>query len=663
MKTNLYLVTIFLLMACMSAFAEGIDTVEARINAEWTGNRVIFEPDLPDLAGIPGGRPPFYTYLWDFGDGHFSTEEAPAHQYTEAGTYEVTLYTVSNYDNGPRPKRPTRSIRVDSAKVATEKVASAAEQHFFGADGTFKLTKNANALPGQDMVIVAGLKTAEKGTVFLLTNEKIFGPEGFRLAGQTAYNGEKVIAVDDPKGLEGLWANVSSVSVTQSGSPDYGIYEELDFVENEAIDYFAELYGSYKTVTGYEVDGSSEAQFSFINLAITEEMLADTNATVTVTGVFIPEEGAARVHRLDVPIVTSHDPNKMSMKQSRMSYRTMARRKKLTYKVQFQNDGEGDAKNIRLEVKLPDVLDLSTIELLNLYPQCDTCRSAQDMGCYQYEIKGEDTLVFHFKDIALPGSKAPDVHDKDSTQGFIRFSVRPKKKLANQAFRGRTDIFFDKNDPITTNFATGRFRKSFSPILFAGYHQFLRRPDAWRGEQATATSGMLFGIGLAPLAPYRKLYWQVELYANTFRSTSDVTGIRDAGEIEVPVPWADEPQPQRYERYDRTTASRFLQLRVVPLHMRYNFSSWVSAGVGVLAETTINTAHRETRTYHVWVDPDEVAVERPYTADGLPRGRWQVQPFADINVGRTYLGPVLGLRYVYGGKQGQAAHTYVAWRF
>ncbi|MEC3879622.1 PKD domain-containing protein [Parapedobacter sp. 10938] len=663
MKPNIYLVICVLLFMTTSVFASKVDTLEASINVEFMSDRIMFKPELPELAGIPGGRDPFYTYLWDFGDGHFSTAEAPGHRYAKAGEYAVTLYAVNNYDNGPRPKRPTRKIKVDSAKAGSQQVASVAEQHFFNTDDTFKLIKNANALPGQDMVVVAGIKTTEKGSVFLLTNEKIFDPEGFRFAGQSTYYGEQVIPMEETQSLESLWANVSTASITRSGSPDYGMREKLNFSGDEAVDYFSELYSSYKTITGYEVDGASDAQFSLINLDITPEMLADTNATVTITGVFIPEKGPARIHQLDVPIVTSHDPNKMSIKQSQINYRTLAKRKKLTYKVQFQNDGKGDAKNIRLEVKLPEVLDLSTIELLNLYPRCDTCLTPESTGCYYYEIKGSDTLVFHFKDIALPGSKAPDVHDKDSTQGFIRFSIRPEKNLPNRPFKAQTNIFFDKNDPITTNVATGRFRKSLSPIVFAGYHHFLQAPEQWNNRQATMNPGMLFGVGLAPLAPYRKLYWQVELYANTYQATSNVQGIKESGEMEVPIPGTDRPQIRSYTSYDQYMNSRFLQLRIVPLQARYNFNSWVSAGIGAMVETSINTSHRETRTYHIPFDPDELLIAQPYTSERLERGRLQLQPFIDLNVGRTYLGPVAGLRYIYGNKSGQATHLYVAWRF
>ena len=661
MKRKHYLMLCTFLIVCTTAVASGVDSVETTIDVHFLGNQASFQAELPALAGIPGGRQPFYTYLWDFGDGHFSTDEAPKHQYSKPGDYEVTLYTVNNYDNGPRPKRPTRKIRVDSTKVVPKPMASTAEQNFFQADATFKLSKNANALPGQDMVIVAGVNTTEKGHLFLLTNEKIFGADGFVYAGQTTYNDEVIVPLDRPKSLESLWATVPSVTVTQSGSPDYGIREEMDFKGNEASAYFADLYSSYKTVTSYQVTGKTEAQFSLINLNITPEMLADTNATVTITGVFIPDKGPARVHRLDVPIVTSHDPNKMSLKQSRLSYRLVSRRKALTYKVQFQNDGEGDAKNIRLEIKLPEVLDPTTFELLNLYPEIDSCTTALQAPCYQHYLKGADTLVFQFKDISLPGSKAPDVHDKDSTQGFIRFTVRPKKKLPNQSFKGQTNIFFDKNEPITTNFATGRFRKGFSPMVFAGYHQFMQKPKG-TSETERIKSGPLLGIGLAPIAPYRKFYWQVEVYANAYR-TSDVTTRYEPGGMEYPDPQSDRLQKYQYERYDQETQAKFIQLRFVPLHIRYNFNGWVSAGVGALAETSINTKQVEERTYYLLAAAGELPVRLPYSDARLAMSRLHVQPFADVNFGRTYLGPVVGLRYLLGASEGQFGQLYAAWRF
>src|SRR5690606_39111056 len=259
------------------------------------------------------------------------------------------------------------------------------------------------------------------------------------------------------------------------------------------------------------------------------------------------------------------------------------------------------------------------------------------------------------------------VHDRDSTQGFIRFAIRAHRRLPNKPFRGRTDIYFDKNDAVTTNFATGRFRKSVSPIVFAGYPFFLEHPEIHQdtgGATVSIRNAPLFGIGLAPIAPYRKLYWQVEAYANTYRAESRTPRVFDPDVLEYTDPGTGDTVRVDYDYYDRSKTSRFLQLRVVPLHIRYNFNSWVSAGIGASAAVTFNTSHREDRTYYVPAPTDgEMGIPLLVSRERLPRGKWNIQPFADINVGRAYLGPALGVRYLYGGKHGQSGHIYAAWRF
>lgn len=654
-KINLFLLLFSLFIA--QAVASETDTLSTAIDVHFSGINAKFRATLPPLSGIAGGRAPFYTYLWDFGDGHFSTEESPVHQYKRPGEYDVVLYTVSNYDNGPRPKRPRRKLKVERTQTAGHFDASPAEKNFFAPGGIFRLGKNSNAVPGQDMVLIAGLRTTEKGRVFLLTNEKVFDKEGFVYAGQTTYNLEKPAAILLPQSLKEMWAAIPAATITQSGSPDYGDMEEITFDKNEALEFFSEMHDGYRTITSYEVQPGEQEQFSLVNLDITPEMIADTNATVTITGVFVPEKGPARIHKLDIPVIKSHDPNKMSLKQSRLNYRSLSRRKKLTYKVQFQNDGEGDVKNIRLEMKLPQILDLTTFKLLNLYPQCDSCGSDPAGSCYTYEIKGRDTLVFKFKNVALPGSKAADIQDRDSTKGFIRFEITPKKKLPNQAFRGQTSIYFDKNEAVVTNQATGNFRKSLSPILFAGYNHFLKSPNS-----SDAKNGGLFGLGLAPLAPYRKLYWQAEIYANTSGQSEFIGNIAENGPFELPQPGGG-TQTYYYERYDRSMGYRTLQLRVVPLQLRYNFNSWISAGAGALAEKTFYSRAKETRTYYVIISSVENPMQAEVPAQKPSAGKWQLQPFLDVNFGRVYLGPALGIRYIYGSKQGQIGQLYTAWRF
>jgi hypothetical protein len=75
-------------------------------------NKVLFKARLPSLTPIPGAPKPFYTYLWDFGDGHFSTSENPEHVYAGPGNYEAFLYAVNNYDDGKKPGRKPVKVGV-----------------------------------------------------------------------------------------------------------------------------------------------------------------------------------------------------------------------------------------------------------------------------------------------------------------------------------------------------------------------------------------------------------------------------------------------------------------------------------------------------------------------------------------------------------------------
>src|SRR5690606_21453959 len=299
MKRALY----YLLVAFYSHIALGQDTLVVRqdtfpssIQTEYLTNSVKFTPVIRPLVPIPGGRQAYYTYLWDFGDGQFSTQESPEHQYEEPGEYDVSLYIVNNYDNGPRPKKPKTKVKVESKLAGTDKLPNIFERNFFKSNEVFQLFKNANAVPGEDMSLIVGVKpSAPKGKILLLTNEKLINPNGFIVADQSRYHNENILPMERKKELESLWANVTHTSITQSGSPDYGIREELDFRGDEAARFFNNLLDEYNTVTQYEIEGDvGDSQFSIINLDITPEMLADTNAIVTVTGIYLAEGGNPR---------------------------------------------------------------------------------------------------------------------------------------------------------------------------------------------------------------------------------------------------------------------------------------------------------------------------------------------------------------------------------
>lgn len=644
-----------------------VDTFESKIDFQQLPNGVAFKPILRPLVQVPGGRAPYYNYLWDFGDGHFSTQAEPVHQYAKPGEYEVALYAVNNYDDGPKPKRPKRKVKNTAPESALANLSNNSfEENFFASNGVFQIFKLSDAKPGEDISLVVGVQTAgKKGKIYLLSNEKIAGLDGFKFANQSTYYRENIDTLVSPDKLPGLWANVKQSTFTKTGSPDYGIKEVSTFQnQQQAISYFKELYSAYNSLTAYDIDPSdAEQQFSLINLDVTEDMLVDTNAIVTITGVFIPEDGIANVHQVDIPIVKSHDPNKMSIKPARMNYRFQKKRKTMTYKVQFQNDGEGDAKNVRLEMRIPDEIVKNTFTLKALYPKCDSCETENSRGCYRYYIKDDGTLVFHFKDIALPGTAAKDITDMDSTKGFILFEVETQKKLKNKSFNAYTNIYFDNNPPIKTNTATTRFLRTLSPLITIGATSTFGTPKENNLSHKFKT-GYQIGIGIAPTAPYRKPYWQVELYTSYYKRESESPRREEKGEHPYIVD--GETTYFVYNAVSELENRDYITLQV-PIQLRYNFNSIFSIGAGVSARKDFNVKASGQRTFYM---------ERP-GANGINistqfveakdiekiNSTIKVNPFIDMNIGSVNLGPAIGLRFSYDKEQKWNGGVYGIFRF
>lgn len=641
-----------------------LDTFESKIEIIELDNHLQFKPILRPLERVPGGRTPYYKYLWDFGDGHFSTEAEPRHAYSKVGEFEVTLYAINNYDDGPKPKRPKRKIKNEKPSAVASLQPNYFEQNFFASNGIFQIYKLSDAKPGEDISLVVGVNTeGQNGRIYILSNEKIAGLDGFSLAHQSRYYQENLDSTVAYDHLQNMWSNVKQATFTKTGSPDYGIKEISAFQnQQQAIQYFKDLYDTYNSLSAYDVDPTeSKQQFSLINLDVTEDMLVDTNAIVTVTGVFIPDNGIANVHQVDIPIVKSHDPNKMSIRPARMNYRFQKKRKTMTYKVQFQNDGEGDAKNVRLEMRIPDEIIKNTFKLKALYPKVDSCQTSNSRGCYQTYIKDDGTLVFHFKDISLPGTASKTITDMDSTKGFILFEVETQKKLKNKSFQAYTNIYFDKNPPITTNTTTTRFLRTLSPILTLGTNTTFGTASDHTVKHRFKP-GYQIGFGIAPTAPYKKPYWQIELYTSYFQRNSTHPEIIQSGEL----PMGYQKEFFVYNSYQSIEERDYISLQV-PIQVRYNFNPYFSAGIGASARTDINISHQGSTTYMGTIQGPIGGLEDVFhtTENDLSKENFPIKfnPFLDINIGSVNLGPALGFRIGYDKHQKMNTGIYGIFRF
>lgn len=223
-KTSLVKSTLpFTIMLCLysslSATAQDTTRVaDTTIHIQQEANRVAFSAPLPPLKQIPGAPEPFYTYLWDFGDGHFSTQEKPVHDYSKLSAFDVHLYAVNNYDDGKKPQKRKIKVKVETppSNIAS---ASPAERDFFKANGIFELKYNCMAKPNDTMVLIAGWKNtdalANGGKLYLLINEKLYEQTCFDTAAFRFYNNDSLVS----NRMMATLAPQTMLTVTESGSP------------------------------------------------------------------------------------------------------------------------------------------------------------------------------------------------------------------------------------------------------------------------------------------------------------------------------------------------------------------------------------------------------------------------------------------------------------
>lgn len=623
-----------------------------------SNNRVTFSVKLPKLTQIPGAPDPFYTYLWDFGDGHFSMAENPVHYYAKADTYDVNFYAVNNYDDGKKPQRKKQQLKIAKQSVSKNIASiSAAEKDFFKANGSFELKYNCMAKPDDTMVLIVGWKNEmaqnTNGKLYLLLNEKIFDQTCFDTSGIRFFNNENLLASSQ---IQQPAIASKPLLITESGSPPSNFSTTL--VAEDAAATVANTFASYKNIYSADLGNipTGETRFSFLQLYVTPEMIKDTNATLTITGMYVPDGGNPVMHKLSVPVVNSHDPNKMNLKGGRLNYRFLKKNKTLTYKVRFQNNGKGPARKIALDMTLAHDLDPQTIEVKDMSPKCPPCDSLakEKKGCWEIEKK-ENGAVFTFHGIYLSGTNQKGVEDKDSTKGFMEFSIATRKKLENKPFHSRTAIYFDKNEPVITNFASGRFRKSPSPIIMAGYEKAY-------GKNANTSDGIVAGIGLAPLAPY-KPYFQIELFykAGKSRSVVDLKNIKQEGAIYI-------DSLQRYFEYNAIDSARTIQvnqIRIVPLHLRYNLNKFISIGVGAMVSADVGGKMETELNYHLLPINGQTggSIHKISKEKIKSFSNWKASPFVDLQLGMVKLGPHLGFRYYYNGKNSSFGYLYAGWRF
>ncbi len=638
-RTALFL----LILLAVGSGTRAQDSIPPQIHAEELGDSLHFSAVLRPLRQLAGAPAAYYSYFWEWGDGRFSFDKEPLYAYHDTGLYQVRLYATNNYDDGNAPPTRPRPVRIKKPSKNNNTWAS----HFFGGDGGLEMKVNRNPKPGENFVVLLGyrnqLADSLAGSIVLFYNERQFRKEGFALADERLYDRQQ------PSDLNTLLAALdrgpdqakrSPFSWSAAAEKDDPVNELTYTNQTRSLLHTLQNDFSRHTVLRFPTIGRHEEKFAFLEMSTLPEMIHDTNATVSMIAMMVPDDpmAAPQVYQLDLQVVSSHDPNRIQLLNHRINYRFMSDHKQLDYKINFQNTGKGPTRKIAVGVAIPPELDPQTIRIKGFSPVCRWCDSAYSgQSCVDTFRRG-DSLYFEFNNIYLPGLQQGVVANPDSTTGYFEFTIRFKHRPKKIPFGTSASIVFDGNQPVITNKTTARFIKGISPGIMAGYN-YLPANGSY-----SATGPVQIGYVLAPYSPYRP-YFQAEASVVLLEQEHYMGAV-----INVNRDTTILGQLYVITGAQSLTVTKRNSLDLTPLHFRYNLNNWIGVGIGATAQ--IFLSEQTTTTSKIWFSaallPAQVMTsESNQTGNTRWIGSWNAQPFIDLQVGRVRTGPVLGVRFYH----------------
>ena len=650
MKKLLYCF-IFLSTIMMFAQTKLKDTITRRANITYNqkGNSVSFKPETPPLIPIAGAPKPSYSYLWELGDGHYSKQAEPKHVYKKKGNYSTRLAVTNNYDNGKPPATRPKKVAVnDITDTDYKDIASIADQN------GFEILKNCDPIPEQEMVVVVSYQNLENyvanGKLYLFYNEKQFKNNNFELVDFRTYAGEREVKENTIASIDDL-DDTKNYLTSAENTFKFKKYKNTT-TEEDLEASLKDAHTLYHNVSILEFDDANpnETRNVFYTFKTTPEMIKDTSATVTMRGIFVPNRSFKnhKVKNLEMEIVTSHDPNKMGSNGSFMNYR-LVRFKRVKFKTRFQNNGEGPARKIRLETDIPDMFDKKTFQIEGMYPECPICPKGEEptVSCLDTIVQKKQ-IIFTFKNIYLPGTEQKNVKEKDSTKGFIRYSMKFNEDFHKTNTRSRTSIIFDKNEPIITNYAVTRFLPGISIGAKAGYNFY---PNL---EKSTS---YFVGATISPFKSYR-FYWQAEWInaLNQHNSTINIVNTFDTNANGT----------RRLIRTTTTTENKNVNWEV-PALIRYNINNYIGVGAGIQTNINVLSQQNQNKKIETFEGDKELILTATKTTNNTIKNSFidlKTGILFDLTAGFSRIGPSLGARYVINFEQDfNYFQVYGIWRF
>ncbi len=412
----------------------------------------------PPITSFPGASRTarWGIYYWEFGDGHFSFDEAPVHHYRTAGTYEISLHLTPFYAlEKPFSPAPIR-IPVQGGGPSVPRY------DLQGRDVYIQTNTLEDLVPGHEMQFILHYANSTDRTARAAGHLLFFFNKRAELRiGYSPFHPP----ADRPVPYRLAY-----------GENDAPTRTPVPFIENNisgsAQQQARELYSDYEEVLIFNAQNLSPAEQRrvFLSLQVDERLRSqqDKNRRLTVAAMWVPQGGAfdPKLHydEYQLQVLAVHDPNRIRVKPS-VAYFRKPYPKTLTYTVDFQNKAEGTAQDVVINLGMDRGLAVETVKLESLNPYMQECPLGQlpdTLSCYRLEplnLPLTDTLRIRLHNIGLEGKKSLGFfQNKRSSKGQVVFTLQstPERTPAN---RLRAGIIFNEVDPILTGRAVTHWRQ------------------------------------------------------------------------------------------------------------------------------------------------------------------------------------------------------------
>jgi len=434
-------------------------------------------------------KPPEWTYFWEFGDGHYSSEPNPQYCFESVGLKTIRVSLVPHYSHDST-RTLTQAIFISSncTSDGCRKLGACGETNY-EIDKLVAIVANADneLVPENDIQFVVHYalpgQVAGEGTLFLLFNgneiikEVDFAPLVFRRTGRDAPRLYGATRLSNPK------QRLREQSVSAIPSPSLG-YSVEGFDCRLAAGQPGRLY----------VTMGASASLDTVALKKKGDAL-----TTQVRAIWIPRgqpfSELKMTDNYELKMLSVHDPNRIRIltPKGKASY-TRQSPESFEIEIEFQNLGGKAVQRIEAAVPWPENMDTSTVEITHLNPYCSRCDEGPPAGsprsCFQLDwsklaITGEVRFIFH--NVLVVGKRQPGVKKRNQkSKGSIRFTVRSNRKQ-RQTTPWQAFLTFNQDPVFKTRQKSKRWRHRGVGVR-AGYHlggapaeysSFTDNPSTW----------------------------------------------------------------------------------------------------------------------------------------------------------------------------------------